>query len=191
MNSSLSKKQKQLDKIAAEIARCKICQKDKIGVAVPGEGNPDAQVIFVGEAPGKEEAKTGRPFIGRAGKVLRGLLAEIGLSDTEVFITSPVKYLPSYVTPNQTDIEHGRVHLMQQLAVIRPKVVVLMGNVATIALLDKKVAISKEHGTFIEREGITYMIIFHPAAPLYNPNVRELIVEDFKKLKKFLTSKKI
>jgi DNA polymerase len=186
MSTSLIKKQKQLDTIAEEVARCKICQKDKIGVAVPGEGNPDAQVVFIGEAPGKEEAKTGRPFIGRAGKVLRSLIAEIGLHDTDIFITSPVKYLPIYVTPNQTDIEHGRVHLMDQLAVIQPKVVVLMGNVATIALLQRKVPISKEHGTFIERGGITYMIIFHPAAPLYNPNVRELLVDDFKKLKKFL-----
>ena len=184
--SVLATKQKQLDKITEEIQNCAICKKDKIGVAVPGEGNPDTDVVFIGEAPGKEEAKTGRPFIGRAGKVLRSLIADVGLKDEEVFITSPVKYLPTYVTPTLEDIEHARIHLNKQLEVIDPKVIVLLGNTAVIALLNKKVVMSKEHGTFIEKDGRVYMIAFHPAAPLYNPKVKELIEEDFKKLKKFL-----
>ncbi len=97
-----------LQKIADEIANCKICQKDKIGLPVPGEGNADADIIFLGEAPGKKEALTGQPFIGPAGKVLRGLIKEVGLKDENVFITSPVKYLPKYVTPTPEDVAHGR-----------------------------------------------------------------------------------
>lgn len=189
MNTTLLLKQQKLDAIAQEIAQCTICQEHTTGVAVPGEGSPDAKVVFIGEAPGKEEAKMGRPFIGRAGKVLRTLIAEAGLKEQEVFITSPVKYLPVYVTPKLEDIEHGRIHLYQQLEVINPEVVVLLGNTAVIALLHKKVSISKEHGTFIKQDGRTYLLAFHPAAPLYDPKVRELIVDDFKKLKRFLKSK--
>ena len=74
-------KQLQLDQIASEIDNCKICKKDKIGVAVPGEGNPDADIVFIGEAPGKQEAVNGRPFIGRSGQLLRNLIREIGLDD--------------------------------------------------------------------------------------------------------------
>src|SRR6185436_19798058 len=126
-------KQKALAKIAKEIENCKICKKDKIGKAVPGEGSANADIVFLGEAPGKKEAETGRPFIGRAGKLLRSMLAEVGLKDADVFITSPVKYLPVYVTPKPEDIEHGRTHLFEQLKIIEPKIVVLMGNVASQA----------------------------------------------------------
>ena len=177
---SLKNKQAELDKIAREIENCIICQEDKVGKAVPGEGNANAEVVFIGEAPGKKEALTGRPFVGPAGKVLRGLIKGIGLKDEDVFITSPVKYLPEYVTPTPNDISHGKTHLFKQLAVIQPKVVVLMGRVATLAMLDTNVAIAKEHGKIIEQDGIRYLITYHPAAPLYDPRVRKEIEKDFK-----------
>lgn len=179
-------KQKKLDKIAKQIENCVICKKGKIGKAVPGEGDSNADIVFIGEAPGKKEAATGRPFIGRAGKVLRGLIKGAGLKDEDVFITSPVKYLPVYVTPKPGDIEHGRTHLLEQFKVIEPKVVVLLGNVAVQALLHEKMAIAKEHGKIIKRDGITYLIAYHPAAPLYNPKVRVELEKDFKKLKKLI-----
>ncbi len=179
----LNEKQRRLDKIAKEIEACEICKVGKIGQAVPGEGNADADVVFIGEAPGKQEAVTGRPFIGRAGKVLRGLIKQVGLNEKNVFITSPVKYLPEYVTPKPADIEHGRTHLFKQLDIIRPKVVVLLGNVAVQALLHEKMAIAKEHGKIVNRDGITYLITYHPAAPLYSPKVRLELEKDFKKLK--------
>src|SRR5437762_582030 len=106
-------KQKALDEIAKEIEKCEVCKVGKTGVAVPGEGNPDADIVFIGEAPGKTEAKTGKPFVGRSGQLLRSLIREIGLDDVkDVFITSPVKYLPLRGTPTPQDIAHGRVHLM-------------------------------------------------------------------------------
>jgi uracil-DNA glycosylase len=180
------RKQLQLDKIAAEIAKCKICQKDKVGISVPGEGDPDADIVFIGEAPGKEEAKTGRPFIGRAGKLLRGMLAEIGIDPEDVFITSPVKYLPKHVTPTLSEIEHGRRHLFEQLDVIDPKVIVLMGNTAALAVLEEKFSIAQVHGTVMERGKRTYFLSYHPAAPLYSPKLRYFLLKYFKKLKKFL-----
>src|SRR2546425_9448635 len=104
-------KQTQLDKISKEIELCKVCKVGKTGKAVPGEGNPDAKIVFLGEAPGKKEAETGRPFVGRSGQLLRSLIKEVGLKEDEVYITSPVKYLPLRGTPTPQDIAHGKTHL--------------------------------------------------------------------------------
>jgi uracil-DNA glycosylase len=142
--------------------------------------------VFLGEAPGKQEAASGRPFIGRAGKLLRGLLESIGIKDEDVYITSPVKYLPEYVTPTLADIEHGRTHLLKQLEIIQPKFVVLMGNTAAIAMLQEKFPIAQDHGKIIRKDGRNYFLSYHPAAPLYSPKLREVIAKDFKKLKKLI-----
>lgn len=176
-------KQSQLDAIAQKISRCRTCKKDKIGVSVPGEGNADANVVFVGEAPGKQEAKTGRPFIGPAGKLLRGLIKDAGLKDEDVFITSVVKYLPEYVTPKEADIIHGRKHLFEQIGCINPKIIVLLGNTAVIGVLGEKMAIAQVHGTVIERDGRKYLIAYHPAAPLYSGRLKAEIAKDFTILK--------
>lgn len=186
----MTKKEKKqiLEAVAKEIAQCKTCKRGKIGLPVPGEGSADANIVFIGEAPGKEEAKTGKPFIGRAGKVLRVLIEKVGLHSEDVFITSPVKYLPKYVTPTEKDIIHGRTHLEKQLAVIEPKIVVVLGAVASHALLGKRMLVAKEHGTILKKDGRTYFLTYHPAAPLYSPSVRPKLVADFVKLKKLLKS---
>src|SRR5512141_2124509 len=106
-------KHKELDHIAREIQQCRLCRKGGTGMAAAGEGNADAPAMFVGEAPGKEEAKAGRPFIGRSGKFLRETIAHSGLREDEIFITSPVHYLPLSGTPSPEAIAHGRIHLMK------------------------------------------------------------------------------
>lgn len=176
-------KQEALDDIAKEIEQCAICKIGKQGKAVPGEGNPDAEVVFIGEAPGKKEAQTGRPFIGRSGQLLRKLICSIGLDDQkDVYITSPVKYLPDRGTPTRADIAHGREHLMQQLTVIQPKFVVLLGRVAAEGVLQRKVAVAAEHGLVIEKkDGIQYFLTYHPAAALRFRKNLEPLEEDFKK----------
>ncbi len=179
--------QKELNKIAQEILDCPICRKSGQGLLVPGEGDSNADLMFVGEAPGKTEIVLGRPFSGRSGKLLDGLLESINLSREDIFIGSAVKYLPkTYVTPKPFDIEHGRLHLFKQISVIQPKVIVVMGNIAAQALLHQKFSIAQEHGKFIKRDGLIYFLSYHPAAPLYNPKIREVIAKDFKKLKKYL-----
>lgn len=179
--------QKALDKIAKEIETCPVCSTAGQGKLVPGAGSSDADIVFVGEAPGKKEIITGEPFIGPAGKILTQLVESMGLSRDDVFITSAVKYLPkNYVTPKPYDIEHGRTHLFKQLKTIQPKVIILLGNVAAIAVLGEKFAIAKDHGSFIERDGLTYFLSYHPAAPLYSPKLRAILFEDFKKLKKIV-----
>lgn len=151
-----------------------------------GEGSATAEVVFIGEAPGKTEAETGRPFVGRSGKLLRKLITEAGLKEEDVYITSPVKYLPIYVTPKPHDVEHGKTHLDKQLSVINPKIIVLLGNVACLGVLGRKVAASKMHGTVIEESGRKYFITIHPAAAIRFQKFRPIIEEDFQKLKKLL-----
>ncbi len=202
-------KQKVLDKIAKEIENCAVCKIGKSGKAVPGEGNPDADVVFIGEAPGKKEAVEGRPFIGRSGQLLRSLIRGIGFDDEkDVYITSPVKYLPDRGTPTSEDIAHGRIHLMKQFDVIQPKVVMLLGRVAAEGVLERKVAVAKEHGHIIDpstshatlrdeppgsdskSSGLTdikFFLTFHPAAALRFPKkYKPLLIEDFHKLKKIV-----
>lgn len=174
---------RELAKIVKEIEKCEKCKKNKIGKAVPGEGNPNAKIVFLGEAPGKNEAKTGRPFIGRSGKLLRKMIQEIELKEEEIFITSPVKRLPKYGTPKNTDIEHGKIHLKKQLVIIKPKLIVLLGNVAAKSMLSKPVAVMKQHGTIVREKGIVFFITLHPAAGLRFPPLKKLLEADFKILK--------
>jgi DNA polymerase len=194
-------KQKALEKIAREIEQCTVCKKGKTGMAVPGEGNPDADIVFIGEAPGKTEARTGRPFIGRSGQLLRTLIVSSGLKEDDVYITSPVKYLPLSGTPTSEDIAHGRKHLMEQFAVIQPKIVVLLGRVAAEGVLQRKVFVSKEHGKIIEhptshfasfklpearKDGIKYFLTYHPAAALRFVKFKTPLIEDFSLLKRIV-----
>lgn len=181
-------KKLEMEEIAKEIESCEICKVGKSGKAVVGEGSLDAQVVFIGEAPGKNEAIVGRPFIGRSGKLLRFMIQDSGLKIEDVYITSPVKYLPDRGTPTSLDIKHGREHLMKQLEIIKPKIVVLLGRVAAEGVLQSRIQVTKEHGKVIdEREGVKYFLTIHPAAVLRFPGKYKLEFEkDFKKLKNIL-----
>jgi uracil-DNA glycosylase family 4 len=179
-------KEKALKRIADEIARCPLCKKGGTGKAVPGEGNPDARVVFIGEAPGNEEARSGRPFIGRSGKFLRQKIIETGLNENKVFITSPVHYLPLRGTPAKEMIIHGRKHLFKQLSVIDPKIIVLLGKTACLAMLDRNVEITRAHGSTLQQEGRTYYVTFHPAYAMRFPEGKKQFIRDFKKLKRII-----
>lgn len=179
-------KAKKLKKISQEIEACFDCKKEKIGRAVSGEGDADAEVVFIGEAPGRTEAETGRPFVGRSGKLLRRLIVEAGLLEEDVYITSPVKYLPIYITPTKQDIAHGKTHLDSQLEVIDPKVIVLLGNVAVQGVLGRKVQASKEHGRVVVENSRKYFITVHPAAALRFKKFKVLLEKDFKNLRRLL-----
>lgn len=185
-------KQKEMDEVAREIENCKVCKIGKSGKAVVGEGSLDSKIVFIGEAPGKNEAIVGRPFIGRSGKLLRSMITSIGLLESEVYITSPVKYLPDRGTPTSLDIAHGRIHLMRQFEIIKPKFVVLLGRVAAEGVLEKKVAVVKEHGQIIAHSigsgfETKYFLTLHPAAVLRFPGKYKLEFEkDFNKIKSLL-----
>lgn len=173
-----------LDKIAREIEKCKVCKIGKSGKAVVGEGNPNSKIVFIGEAPGRKEAETGRPFVGRSGQLLRKLIREVGLKEEDVYITSPVKYLPDVGTPTKKDIEHSKIHLEKQLSIIDPEIIVLLGRVAAFGVLGEFLTINKMHGVIIDKNNKKYFVTFHPAAGLRFPAIKQKIMEDFQKLKK-------
>ncbi len=172
-----------LQKIVKEIEDCRGCRKGKHGLAVPGEGNPHAKIMFVGMAPGREEAKEGRPFIGRSGKLLTEMLRLIGIDRDDVYITSPVKYYPGARSLRADEIRHGMMHLEKQVKAISPRLIVLLGDVAAKALLpEKRLKVTVSHGKFFEKGGIRYFITFHPAAALRFRRIRKLMEKDLRKL---------
>ncbi len=181
-------KQEQLDKISQEIAHCTLCRQHSLGKLVPGEGNPDASVMFVGEAPGKNEAETGRPFVGRSGQLLRKNIRAIGLAEKEVFITSVCKYLPITGTPTSQQIALGAIYLKQQIDIINPKVLVLLGSVACKGVLGTPVLVAKEHGTVIMKDGRTCLISYHPAAALRFTKNLTYFRQDFQHLKELIAT---
>ncbi len=183
-------KEQALKKIAAEISRCPLCKKGGTGKPVPGEGSPDARVMFIGEAPGKEEAKVGRPFIGRSGKFLRQALQTIGLVEGDIFITSPGHYLPLRGKPSEETVIHGRLHLFKQIDVINPAVIVLLGATACFAVLDRKAEVSREHGALIRMNNRTHLITFHPAYAMRFSPGKEQFIADLQKLKRLLSRAK-
>lgn len=183
-------KTRELSKIAGQIERCSLCREWGVGKAVPGEGNPDAGVVFIGEAPGRKEAETGRPFVGRSGRLLRAMIREIGIDEKEVFITSPVQYLPLRGTPSKENIMHSRNHLLKQISVIDPRIIVLLGSTACLALLDRKVRITREHGNVVDKEGRTYLITFHPASASRFPAAKKGFLADFDILERLIRGPK-
>ena len=150
---------------------------------VPGEGNPDADVVFVGEAPGASEDKQGRPFVGNAGRLLDGLLQEAGLVRGDVFITNVVKARPpKNRDPRTTEVRHYLPWLLAQLDVIEPRLVIPLGR-HPLAHFAPDVKISDAHGRTLETERWRLFPMFHPAAALHNPSLRETLHADARALR--------
>lgn len=162
---------------------------------VPGEGNPDASIIFIGEAPGKQEAKSGRPFVGASGKILDELLESIGLDREDVYITNVVKDRPPQNRdPSKAEIELYTPFLKRQLAIIKPEVIATLGRFAMEFVLKQfgnfqGQKISRVHGQLMEGEAdygpVKILPLFHPAVALYQQSRKETLLEDFETLKQF------
>lgn len=183
-------RKRELRKIAEEIEDCPECRRGGVGRAVPGEGSPDAAIMFIGEAPGPEEAETGRPFVGRSGRFLRRAIAGSTIEENSLYITSPVHYRPVSGKPSTAMIEHGRTHLLEQIRIIKPRLIVLLGNTACRAVLGKSMDLEKNHGTIVEREGLRCFISFHPAYAMRFPEAGKKFCRDFAALKKLITGRK-
>ena len=153
---------------------------------VPGEGSATAEVMLVGEAPGASEDRTGRPFVGNAGKLLDRLLEEAGLQRDDVFITNVVKARPpGNRDPRAAEVAHSWPWLEAQLAVIEPELVVPLGRHA-LARFAPDAKITQEHGRVLERNGRMLFPMFHPAAALRNPKLRATLHEDAQALREAL-----
>jgi DNA polymerase len=174
-------KQAKLDAIKQQILDNKICPELAVTAKqlVFGDGNPNADIIFIGEAPGKNEDEQGKPFVGAAGKFLNDMLEMIGLTRENIYITNIVKYRP----PNNRDPlpEEKQAFLpflQQQLEIIGPKLIVTLGRHSMDVLLPG-LKISQVHGEPKRYHGKVYLPLFHPAAALYNGGLRQTLIDDF------------
>lgn len=134
-----------------------------------GEGDPDANVVFIGEAPGEEEDLTGRPFVGRAGQLLDKILGSVGLERDQVYITNIVKFRPpGNRNPKPDEVAVSELLLHKQLRIIRPQIIATLGNVPTQYFLATTLGITRTHGTWHDWHGVKVMPLYHPAYLLRN-----------------------
>jgi uracil-DNA glycosylase len=178
-------KLEQLQQEAVGCTRCRLAEGRT--QVVFGVGNPDAELMFVGEAPGFHEDKQGFPFVGQAGKLLDKLLAGIGLTRSDVYIANVLKCRPpGNRDPQPDEIELCEGYLFRQIEAIEPKLVATLGNFATKLLSGKQLGITRVHGqeqevTLGGRNVLLYPL-YHPAAALYTPKMLEVLEEDFRRI---------
>ena len=172
---------KQLERLAQ---RTRVCLKCPLHAsrtaAVPGEGKANAKVMIIGEGPGKKEDQTGRPFVGSAGKYLEHVLKGTEFERADFFITNMVKCRPpANRTPKAIEIETcTSIYLFQQIRLINPKLVLLLGSVAVKKMLRLK-SVEEARGHVIEREGRKFLASYHPAVRFYREDLAQKIKEDF------------
>lgn len=166
-----------------EIGACRKCEISRGRTrVVPGEGAEDAEIMFIGEAPGFHEDQQGRPFVGPAGQFLDQLLASINLSRSLVYIANVIKCRPpNNRDPLPTEITNCNPWLERQVKTISPRIIVTLGRYSMGMYFPGK-SISKIHGTAQTRDGVTYFAMYHPAAALHQASLREDIMRDMQKL---------
>jgi uracil-DNA glycosylase family 4 len=171
-------KQDQLDQLAARIRAELAVHPFPIfrSNIVFGEGNPDAAILFIGEAPGAEEDKAGRPFVGRAGQLLTKMIQAMGIEREQVYIANILKCrpdmppgVPGNRKPTPEEMAVCIPYIQEQIEIIRPRAIVALGSTAIEALLDTKMTISRLRGTFVDYRGVPLMPTFHPSYLLHNP----------------------
>ena len=179
-----------LDEIAEKVRKCTRCDLYKTAMkAVPGEGDPNAELVCVGEAPGAKEDETGRPFVGQAGQLLTKILAAIDLSREQVFICNVLKHRPpGNRNPLPEEVEACSPYLIRQLELIKPKVIVAFGTFAAQTLLQTKTPLGQLRGLVHRYHGIPLIVTYHPAALLRNPAWKRPTWEDVKLARRVLDS---
>jgi DNA polymerase len=197
-----TRKKARLEKIAEEVRNLEASplyayRQENDYHAVIGEGDPDAEIMFIGEGPGRKEAETGRPFVGNAGQVLDELLASIGLDREEVYITNVVKDRPpGNRDPRAAEIELYAPFLLRQIEIIQPDVIATLGRFAMDFILklydlpQRGQRIGELHGEVLTAEApygdVTVVPLYHPAALFYNRDLKEVMEEDFRVLERFV-----
>ncbi len=180
-----------LSKLSEEITLCQLCEIAKYRTkTVPGEGAEDAEIMFIGEAPGWHEDQQGRPFVGPAGQYLDQLLALIGLKRRQVYIANVIKCRPmGNRDPLPSEILNCRKWLERQIEVIQPKMIVTLGRYSMAMFFPGK-SISKIHGTAQKRDDVVYYAMYHPAAALHQQSLRQAIEADMLKIPTLLAEAK-
>ena len=182
--NTASKKAAELEKLRLELAPCCRCELGRSRTnLVFGVGRPDADLMFIGEGPGQQEDEQGIPFVGLAGQLLTKIIEAIGLTRDEVYIANIVKCRPpGNRQPSPEESAMCLPYLRRQIEIIRPRIIVTLGNVPTQTLLQTTVGITKTRGIIVERDGILYMPTFHPAYLLRDPNKKKEVWEDMKRV---------
>ncbi|MFC1949091.1 uracil-DNA glycosylase [Chloroflexota bacterium] len=180
-----------LTELYNEIALCQQCEIARFrNRVVPGEGAEDADIMFIGEAPGWHEDQQGRPFVGPAGKFLDELLTSINLNRQQVYIANVIKCRPtSNRDPLPVEISNCRKWLDRQIELISPKMIVTLGRFSMAMFFAGK-SISKIHGTAQKRDNVIYYAMYHPAAALHQQSLREAIENDMLKIPSLLAQMK-
>ena len=165
--------------------KCRLCE-TRTNV-VPGEGDPHADLMFIGEGPGQDEDLQGRPFVGVSGQLLTRMIQAMGMERTEVYICNVVKCRPPRNRNPQPDEAAACLnYLRAQVALVRPRVVVLLGKVACQYTLGEQLFITRDHGQWRERKGVWFMPTFHPSALLRDPAKKRDAWDDFQKVRQKL-----
>ena len=174
-----------LEKIASEVIGCPLCKLSRSRInAVPGEGQLSSKIILIGEAPGKNEDEQGKPFVGAAGRVLNQALEKADIKRDEVFITNVVKCRPpGNRVPENDERSICSQYLYREISLIAPKIICILGSTAYSSILGGK-SITKNRGKIVERNGQKYFLTIHPAAAIYNKELRSVLNNDLLKLSK-------
>jgi len=177
-------KEELLKQLNEEIQKCTKCDLHLSRTqAVLGEGNPDAKLMFIGEAPGADEDRLGRPFVGRAGQLLTKAIQNAGLKREDVYIANINKCRPpNNRTPTIEEQEACLPYLLRQIEIINPSVLCLLGATACRGILKREVQITKERGKILEWQGKKVFLTYHPAYVLRNPKEEGTFFEDIKKV---------
>jgi uracil-DNA glycosylase len=181
--------EKDLTAVAKEVATCKKCPLGELrNNTVPGEGNPNAKLVFVGEAPGADEDRTGRPFVGRAGQLLTDIIVKgMGMTREEVFICNVLKCRPpENRVPNPEEVMYCEPYLLRQLDAIKPMVICALGATAAQTLLKTKTPIKSLRGVWHNYHGIPFRVTYHPAYLLRNPPDKRKTWDDVKEILRVL-----
>jgi uracil-DNA glycosylase len=187
---SVIEKLRSLDEIAKKVQKCTRCPLYETATnPVPGEGDPKAKLVCVGEAPGAKEDETGRPFVGQSGQLLTKILEAIDLTREQVFICNVLKHRPpGNRNPRPEEVEACSPYLIRQLELIQPKVIVTFGTFAAQTLLQTKAGIGQLRGLVHRYHGIPLIVTYHPAALLRNPAWKRPTWEDVKLARRILDS---
>jgi uracil-DNA glycosylase family 4 len=174
-----------IDRIKAEVINCKLCKLCMNRTnAVPGEGNSKASIIFVGEAPGRNEDEKGRPFVGLAGKILDDTLNKVGIVRSRIYVTNIVKCRPpANRVPTEDEQRVCRNYLQREISIVSPKIICVLGRTAYQSLLGGG-SILGNRGKFIEKDGKLFFVTIHPAAVIYNNKLRDALEKDMQTLVK-------
>ena len=173
----------ELEEVVKQCRKCRLCETRKN--VVFGVGNREADIMFIGEGPGADEDAQGEPFVGKAGKLMNMAFDMLGIKREEVYIANIVKCRPpNNRNPQDDEAENCLDYLRNQVILVKPKIIVLLGSVALKNILGKEYGITASRGKWLERKGILYMPTWHPAALLRDENKKIDFIKDLKQVVK-------